>query len=111
MQLRLETKESGGKQVLVAQGEINFSTISEFKAEFSKLLDLPAPKLVVDMSGVTYIDSSGIASFVEAMQKIKARGGSLGLVALNDNVKSVFVSTKLDKMFNIFSDLDEALAA
>ncbi len=70
-----------------------------------------APVLLVDLSAVTYIDSSGIANLVEALQKANENGHRLGLVALSEQASRVFELARLDKVFAIFPDHAAAVAA
>lgn len=70
-----------------------------------------APVLLVDLSAVTYIDSSGIANLVEALQKANESGHRLGLVALSDQARRVFELARLDQVFAIFPDHAAAAAA
>ena len=67
--------------------------------------------LLVDLSRVTYIDSSGIASLVEALQRADRAGLGLGLVSVSAEALRVFELARLDKVFAIHSDLGSALAA
>lgn len=66
--------------------------------------------VLVDLNEVTYIDSWGLAIFMEAMQRITAQGGNLVLIRLHENVRRVLETAKLDQIFNIFSTREEALA-
>jgi anti-sigma B factor antagonist len=68
-------------------------------------------KLVVDLSQVSYIDSSGLAVLIEAMQNVERYGGKFHLAGLQDGVKPIFEIARLDQVFRIFSDADAALAA
>ena len=70
-----------------------------------------APVLLVDLSAVTYIDSSGVANLVEALQKANASGHRLGLVALSDQARRAFEMARLDQVFAIFPDHAAAVAA
>ena len=63
----------------------------------------------VDMSGVTYIDSSGVASLVEAFQRAKGQGSSFALVAVNPAALRVLQLARLDKVFVIHDTLAEGL--
>lgn len=65
--------------------------------------------VVVDLSKVAYIDSSGIASLVEALQTARKGGGDLLLAAPSDAAMRVLELARLDKVFTICPDLDEAL--
>jgi anti-anti-sigma factor len=66
--------------------------------------------VLVDLNEVTFIDSWGLAIFMEAMQRITARGGILVLIRIHDNVRRVLETAKLDHIFEIFSTREEALA-
>ena len=63
----------------------------------------------VDMSGVTYIDSSGVASLVEAFQLAKQQGSGFALVAVNPAALRVLQLARLDKVFVIHDTLAEGL--
>ncbi len=67
-------------------------------------------RLVVDLGGVGYIDSSGVSLFVEVFRRLKAYGGSLRLCSLQERVRGVFEVTHLDRFFSIYPMQAEALA-
>jgi len=66
--------------------------------------------LLVDLSAVTYIDSSGIASLVESFQKARKAGGHFALVAVSGSVLSVLQLSRLDKVFTMYDTLEDGLA-
>ena len=66
-------------------------------------------RVLVDMSGVTYIDSSGVASLVEAFQRAKEQGSDFALVAVNPAALRVLQLARLDKVFVIHETLAEGL--
>ena len=66
--------------------------------------------VLIDLNDVTRIDSWGIALFIEALQRITARGGNLVLIGIHDDVRRVFKTAKLDQVFHICSSREEALA-
>lgn len=65
--------------------------------------------IFVDLSGVTYIDSSGVASLVEAFQRAKGQGSDFSLVSVNPAALRVFQLARLDKVFVIHESLSEGL--
>lgn len=99
--------EAEGVTVFQVDGEINISSSPELKKNFEKQ---PAKKVVVDLSKVGYIDSSGLATLVELLKKTKGQGGSLALSGMSEKVKSLFEITKLDKLFPIFPNHQEAVS-
>jgi anti-sigma B factor antagonist len=68
-------------------------------------------RLVVDLSGVSYIDSAGLGAVIEAMQEVEAYGGKFALAGMQETVRSIFKMLQLDQVFSIFPDVDAALAA
>ena len=102
----VKSLEKEGVTVFMVTGEINISTSPELKKQYEKQ---PAKKLVVDLANVSYIDSSGLATLVEMLKKTKGQGGSLGLAGMSDKVKSLFEITKLDKLFAIYPNQQEAV--
>ena len=105
-----EVREEQGKLVLALEGEIDLDNAPEVRR---LLLDCTArgSDVLVDLSGVSYIDSSGIASLVEALQNADRAGSGFGLVAVSPEALRVFELARLDKVFTILPDLDTALSA
>jgi anti-sigma B factor antagonist len=102
-------REQDDRLIVALDGDVDLNRAPEIRR---LLLDCVARGLdvLVDLSGVTYIDSSGIASLVEALQEAGKNGNGLGLVAVSDDARKVFELARLDKVFAIHSDLDTALA-
>ena len=68
-------------------------------------------QLIIDLSEVTYVDSSGLALLIEAMQGVAAYGGKFGLVGLQQTVRTIFEIARLDQVFRIFPNLEAASSA
>ncbi|MBF0254765.1 MAG: STAS domain-containing protein [Candidatus Omnitrophica bacterium] len=100
-------KDRDGIMMAEIQGEINISTSPQLKKDFEKVT---APKVVINLAKVGYVDSSGLATLVEILKRARARGGTVCLTHLTDKVRSLFEITKLDKLFNIQADDQAALA-
>jgi anti-sigma B factor antagonist len=66
--------------------------------------------LVVDLSRVSYVDSSGLAVLIEGMQNVEEYGGQFALAGLQETVRSIFEIARLDQVFHIFPTADAALA-
>jgi anti-sigma B factor antagonist len=66
-------------------------------------------KVIVDLSGVSYIDSSGVASLVEAFQRSRKKGGAFALASVNPAALRVLQLARLDKVFSIHATLEEGL--
>ncbi len=109
--MNIKTKTAAeGAEILVIEGELDFHATAEVRTALSKLTDKQAPKILVDFTGVSYIDSSGLAIFVEAFQKTKRYGGKLVLFNLNPSVRNVLEVARLDSIFALAASEKEALA-
>lgn len=97
--------------VLPLEGEIDLHVSPRVAASLGALINRKPARLVVDLSRVTYIDSSGLAVLIEGMQNMEAYGGKFLLAGLQDNVRAIFEISRLDQVFMIFPHVDAALAA
>ena len=97
--------------VLPLEGEIDLHVAPQITASLSTLIAKKPSPVVVDLSKVSYIDSSGLAALIEAMQKVVKYGGKFALAGLQENVRPIFEIARLDQVFRIFPDTDSALAA
>ncbi|HEV2805542.1 MAG TPA: STAS domain-containing protein [Chthoniobacterales bacterium] len=97
--------------VLPLEGEIDLHVSPRVSASLGAMIDQKPERLVVDLSAVTYIDSSGLAVLIEGMQNVEAYGGKFILAGIQDNVRPIFEIARLDQVFIIFPHVDAALAA
>ena len=97
--------------VLPLEGEIDLHVAARIAAALGAMIEQKPQRLVVDLSAVTYIDSSGLAVLIEGMQNVEAYGGKFILAGLQDNVRPIFEIARLDQVFIIFPHVDAALAA
>ena len=97
--------------VLPLEGEIDLHVSPSVAAGLNMMIAKKPKQLVVDLSRVTYIDSAGLAAFIEGMQNVEAYGGKFALAGLQETVRSIFEISRLDQVFRIFPDVDAALAA
>ena len=102
----IKNSEKDGAMIVEVNGEINISSSPELKKSFEKI---QSNRVIINMAKVGYIDSSGLATLVELLKRLKMKGGSLSLTNMSDKVKSLFEITKLDKLFGIFPTDEAAL--
>ena len=108
--MKIQIKKSEpGIELIELEGELDFHSSPDVRGELAKLVERQAPKIMVDLKGVHYIDSSGLATFVELFQKMKRFNGHLVLFNLNQGVRSVFEIAKLDTIFKLAGNQQEAL--
>jgi len=109
----LKRKPSGPERssVYVVEGALDLHVGPEVRAELRALIDKKPKRLVVDLSGAPYVDSSGLAVLIGAMQSLESEGGVFMLAAAPKSVRFILESAKLDKYFRLFPTVDAALAA
>ena len=108
MKIQVQT-EGEGLEIVKLEGDLDFHCAPELREQLSKLVGRQASKILVDLQKVQYIDSSGLATFVELFQKMKRYGGKLVLFNLAQSVRGVFEIAKLDSIFKLAQNQDEAL--
>ena len=96
--------------ILALEGDIDMHRSPEVKETLEPLIAQKVPRILVDFSAVTYIDSSGLATMIETLQRIQSYGGKFAMFGLRESVRSVFEIARLDQIFRLFSDEAAALA-
>ncbi|OGP87297.1 MAG: hypothetical protein A2156_11015 [Deltaproteobacteria bacterium RBG_16_48_10] len=107
--MRIEIIDYQGIKVVALSGEIDMYTSPTLREELMGLINKRVTPLLVDLKEVSYIDSSGIATFVEGLKRMMSYGGRLKLVGLLEGVKEIFSFSKLDKVFEIYGNLEDAI--
>jgi anti-sigma B factor antagonist len=87
--------------VLPLEGEIDLHVLPRLERALASMIKQRPPSLVVDLSGVHFIDSSGLAVLIRARQDVQNYGGKLTLSGINDNVRPIFEMAQLDQFFVI----------
>jgi anti-sigma B factor antagonist len=87
--------------VVALEGEIDLHQSAQVLARLDPLISARSPIIRVDLAGVTYMDSSGLATMIDAMQRTQAYGGEFVLAAIRPNVMKVFQIARLDQVFRI----------
>ncbi|MEC9374352.1 MAG: STAS domain-containing protein [Planctomycetota bacterium] len=95
--------------ILRPVGDIDLSRSPSFRERLRTVFDRKPKRVVVDLHDVPYMDSSGVATLVEALQIARRARTPLVLVNLQDKVRSVFEIARLDSVFDIAQDVDSAL--
>ena len=108
MAVRIEDKN--GLAVCYVDGEVDINSSPAVKKEFDRLIAAKTPRIVINLSKVTYVDSSGLATLVEILKNMRSYGGRLRLTNLSAKIKSLFEITKLEKLFEIMADEQEAIS-
>ncbi|MGB0669877.1 MAG: STAS domain-containing protein [Rhodospirillales bacterium] len=105
--MKHDIREENGFQIIAFEGDIDLETSPEAR----KVLLAATGKggqTLVDLTKVNYIDSSGVASLVEALQSSRKKGGSFALVSVSAEAMRVLQLGRLDRVFTIHGTLAEA---
>lgn len=107
MDLRIESDTKDGMAVLALRGEVDVYTAPKLKSSLIDLVDEGKFEIVVDLSEVDFIDSSGLGVLVGGLKRVKSREGFIALVCSQENILKIFRITGLNKVFPIYPSLDE----
>jgi anti-sigma B factor antagonist len=109
--IRMATAPQPQTGIVALEGEIDLHRSPEVKETLEPLIAKRVPRILLDFSKVTYIDSSGLAAMIETLQRIQSYGGKFAMFGLRDSVRSVFHIARLDQIFSLFPDEAAALAS
>ena len=106
----MESRQTdSGVTVLAPSGRLDVVGAPALKDAVSEAMKNGQPRLVIDMEGVTFVDSSGLGSVVSALKQVRTSKGDLRLAAPNQQVRVVLELTTLDRVFPYFATVEEAL--
>ena len=110
MALRMETKESAGVTVLTLAGRVTLGDESnQMRTKIKELLAAGKKRLVLDLGGVSYIDSAGLGTLVAAYTSTRNNGGDIKLANITEKFDELLNITKLLTVFSVYKSVDEAL--
>jgi anti-sigma B factor antagonist len=107
--MQIKERKMGDVAVCDVEGEINIDTSPDVRKTFDKLIGGQCRKVVLNFGNLNYIDSSGLATLIEMLQRLKKIEGKLRICCISDKIKSIFEITKLEKLFEMFNNEDDAL--
>ncbi len=111
MDLSVTSRQEGERSVVSVVGEIDVYTAPSLRERLNDLVASGHYHLVVDLSGVEFMDSTGLGVLVGGLNRVRTHDGTLRLVCAQEKILKVFRITGLTKVFPIFAGLDDALAA
>ena len=111
MNLKIEKRQVGAIAVVSCQGRIMFGEEANALRDFLKQTLTETRRMVLNLSGVTYIDSGGLGTLVGVYSSARAAGAEIKLTGLGPRLHDVLQITKLATVFQVFDSEEEALAA
>lgn len=110
MNLRVETRKPRENVAVIAlTGEVDVYTSPRVKQEVVDCLNAGCTRLIIDLTGVEYLDSTGLGVLIGALKRARERDGDLKLICDNVRILRIFEITGLTKIFDIVRSESEAL--
>jgi anti-sigma B factor antagonist len=101
-----------GLAVLVVGGEVDYEVSPQLKARLMKAIKAGTRRLVLDLTGVSFIDSTAIGVIAGAVERLdEMGGGSVAVVSTHEKVMQIFEITGLDNVLTVHASREDALAA
>ena len=110
VEITLVTRETDGYSIVEVSGEVDVFTAPQLDEQLSGLVEAGSYQLVVDLSNVEFLDSTGLGVLVKALKRVREHGGSLSVVTATDRISKVFRITGLDTAIGLHGTIDEAVA-
>lgn len=108
--LTIRTESRGDAVLVQPAGDVDLTASPVLRQALKQVLQAKPARLIVDLSSVPYMDSSGVATLVEAMQIARKNGTRMMLCALQDKVRSIFEIARLDTVFTIYATPEAAIS-
>ncbi len=108
--IRLDTRElQEGITLVSVEGRVIYETEREFQEMIYGLIKSGKVNIVLDMAGLSYINSSGLGLIINLLKQAQSVGGDMKLARLQPDIHNLFSITSLVQVFKIFDTVDEAV--
>lgn len=107
--MNIREEKNNDITICALEGEVNINTSPELRKKFTSIIEANEKKILIDLTNVSYLDSSGLATFIEILQRLKKINGRLRFCNINERVRNILEITKLVNLFEIFESREEAL--
>ncbi len=110
--MKIKERSRDGVAVLELSGKIMGGPDAElFSSTLKSLIHEGIPRVVVDLSKVTWVNSTGLGILISGYTTLKRNDGEMKLLNVSDRIESIFMVTKLHTVFETYKDEDEAIAS
>lgn len=107
----MKTRVDGDVNVVELAGRFDTNTVPPVAAWLDQVTSTPGARVLVNLANTTFVDSTALATLVQALKRCQQAKGDLFLCGLRRPVYMIFELTRLDKAFNIFVDEEHAIKA
>ncbi|WP_415853355.1 STAS domain-containing protein [Sinomonas sp. G460-2] len=105
--MTMDFAERDGLSVLALQGRLNVNTVDEFRGAVTDALRAGNTRLLIDLRGTDWVDSTGLGALVWAATAARREGGDLRLVNVGENVRMLLKLTSVEKALPVVDDHHE----
>ena len=110
MALEVETRTAdNGITVVAPTGRLDVAGAPALKEAISEVVKNGPPRIVIDMEGVSFVDSTGLGSVISALKQVRGSQGEMRLAAPNQQARVVLELATLDRVFPYYATVEEAL--
>lgn len=110
--MELETRNDGGVTIIAVRGDLVIGEAeTTFKKTVTRLIEEGRVNLLVDLSSVGFLDSSGLGALVRALTNTQKEGGQTKLLHAGPQIRKLLQMTKLDSVFEIHEDMEGAVSS
>ncbi len=107
----IKVSEKARINILALSGKLDLANAAKLKDQVKELLNAQKNLIHLDMKGVDFINSSGLGALVSLLKEVRIHKGRLTLSDLAPYVNEIFEITQLSHVFEIFRNVDEAVAS
>jgi len=107
--MKIDVTKENGIVIVAVEGDIDVETAPQLRERFDELLAEGEHSYVIDMAGVEFMDSSGLAAFVRLFKRVRIGEGDVRLCGLRPEVSKIMELTRLNRVFDIFETRAEAV--
>ncbi|MGH9067265.1 MAG: STAS domain-containing protein [Acidimicrobiales bacterium] len=107
--LDIQIEPAGGYTICRPVGELDAFTVSQFRQALSELA--PTPRLLIDMSGVPFVDSAGLGALIGGIRRVRELGGDVAVSCSRPTLTRLLRTTGFDRIVTVAETVEEAAAA
>ena len=108
--MSLNIEDKGKAKIVKLEGKLDVNLSVSIESELDALIESGNINLILEISKVEYLSSSGIRVFINMMRKVKDKNGRLVLASVPDAIKKILKTVDLEDLFEVFDNVDDALA-
>jgi anti-sigma B factor antagonist len=106
-----EQTSTGGHHIIAPRGEIDLYTAPDLKQVLTVAIEGGERRLVIDLTDVSFLDSTALGVLIGAVKRVRSRGGALAIVNTDSSIAKTFEITGLDQIFTILGTREDAMGA